>query len=236
MRSYEAIPAGIRTAVGALPASLLGRSGSIFYSGKEAFTAKSDLYVLGLNPGGSPTQASSATIEAYLGRFRELEKPWCEYSDECWEGAAPGTWGLQPRILHMLRELNLDPRMVPASNVVFVQSRGERELESEKAELLGACWAVHQAVIDNLSISTVLCFGATAGAWVRDRLSAFELIDSFTESNRRGWTSRNHCNADGRQVVTLTHPSRADWRNPLADPTPLVMRAIARGKERGSST
>jgi uracil-DNA glycosylase len=113
--------------------------------------------------------------------------------------------------------------------VVFVQSRGEKDLGLEKAELLAACWPFHQAVIDNLNVRTILCFGGTAGTWVREQLGANELIDRFTETNKRGWTSRTHRDGHGRQVVTVTHPSRVDWRNVDADPTPLVERALARG-------
>jgi len=228
MLSYEGIAYPIRAAVDDLPSAVLKRSGSIFYSGKEAFVGRKTLYVLGLNPGGTPAEVPTTTIADSINKFRRCDEPWSEYL-ESWEEADPGTWGLQPRILHMLHLLGLDPRAVPSSNVVFVQSRGEKELGLEKAELLEACWPLHQAVIDNLHIRTILCFGSTAGAWVRGRLGAHELIDRFTETNNRGWTSRTHRNEHGRQVVTVTHPSRVDWKNPAADPTPLVKRAIARG-------
>ncbi len=228
MASYNSIPLEIRNAIEGLPEDLLGRSGSIFYSGIEAFSRKSPLYILGLNPGGAPTKAATATISSYLKRFKMLEAPWSEYSDESWEDAEPGTWGLQPRILHLLAHLDFDARFVPSSNVVFVKSRNENELALEKAELLKACWPVHQAVIESLGITTTLCFGSTAGSWVRGQLNANELTDSFTEQNRRGWTSRTHQDASGRQVISVTHPSRADWRNPLADPTDLVGRALER--------
>jgi len=98
----------------------------------------------------------------------------------------------------------------------------------EKAELLQSCWPFHRAAIDNLNIRTILCFGSTAGAWVRGQLGAHNPIDHFTETNNRGWASRTHVDKVGRQVITVTHPSRVDWRNPDADPTPLVQRAIAR--------
>lgn len=228
MLSYEVIANPIRKSVDDLPAAILKRSGSIFYSGKEAFVGRKDLYILGLNPGGMPAEVPTATIADSIDEFKRSEKPWSEYSDKSWEDADPGTWGLQPRILHMLGRLGLDPRAVPSSNVVFVQSRGEKELGLEKAELLKSCWPLHQAVIDNLNIRTTLCFGSTAGAWVRGQLGAHELIDRFTETNNRGWTSKVHRDEHGRQVVTVTHPSRVDWKNPDADPTPLVLRAIAR--------
>lgn len=228
MLSYEAIAYPIRRAVDDLPSAILKRSGSIFYSGKNAFVDSKPLYILGLNPGGIPSDVPSVTIGDSIDEFKRREEPWSEYSDSSWEDAPPGTWGLQPRILHMLHRLRLDPQTVPSSNVVFVQSRGEKELGLEKTKLLESCWPLHQAVIDNLNIRTILCFGSTAGVWVRGRLGANELIDRFAEQNNRGWTSRTHRDEHGRQVVAVTHPSRVDWKNPEADPTPLVERALAR--------
>jgi uracil-DNA glycosylase len=84
----------------------------------------------------------------------------------------PGKWGMQPRMLHMLASLGLDPRAVPASNVVFVRSSTEAMLQGEKESLLRACWPVHQAVIDALGVRVVLCFGGIAGRWVREELGA----------------------------------------------------------------
>jgi uracil-DNA glycosylase len=134
---------------------------------------------------------------------------------------------MQPRILHMVGRLELDPREVPASNVVFVRSRGEAGLRGEKTELLDACWPIHEAVIRALGVRAIVCFGGTAGRWVRERVGADQLFDRFVETNARGWTSEAHRSVEGRAVVTVTHPGRADWRNPVADPTALVRRAIA---------
>jgi hypothetical protein len=228
MIPYDAIPGAVRKAVADLADTLLARPGSIFYSGREAFAAGNALYILGLNPGGIPADPPAMTIADSIEQFAERAEPWSEYL-ESWEDAPPGTFGLQPRILHMLDRLGLDPRTVPSSNVVFVQSRGEKQLALEKAGLLKSCWPFHRAVIETLGIRTVLCFGSTAGVWVRGQLGARDLIDHFTERNNRGWTSRTHEGEDGRQVVTVTHPSRVDWRNSATDPTRLVERALARG-------
>ena len=217
----------IRAALDAIPTSLLSQSGKVFYSGRAAFSKRSDLYILGLNPGGDPEAQASETIEADLLRFREGPPWWSDYADESWHGAPPGTWGMAPRVLHMLRSLDLDPRAVPASNAIFVRSSTEATLEICKDVMLQACWPVHRAVISALGIGVVLCFGGTAGRWVRERLGAAQQVDSFQETNRRGWRSETHATRDGRMVVTLTHPGRANWCNPEADPTGLVRRALA---------
>jgi hypothetical protein len=217
----------VAAALKSIPTELLYQSGKVFYSGRAAFFGPSDLYILGLNPGGDPEAQASETISANLERFWEGPAWWSDYADESWHGAPPGTWGMAPRVLHMLASLDLDPRAVPASNVIFVRSSTEAALEANKEALLQACWPVHRAVIDALGIRAVLCFGGTAGRWVRKRLGAEQRIDSFQEINRRRWRSEAHATRDGPVVLTLTHPGRANWCNSGADPTCLVRRALA---------
>ena len=211
-----------------LSPSIMHRSGSLFYSGPSAFEASRSIYILGLNPGGSPSTQVDETVERDFTEWQALTKPWSAYVDESWQGRSPGTHGMQPRMRHMFSQLGLDLREVPASNVVFVRSTNEAALAAEKAALLSQCWPVHEAVIRELEIRTILCLGTTAGRWTREAIRADKLIDRFKEQNDRGWASEAHIAADGRAVVTVTHPGRADWRNPLADPTPLVRAVLSR--------
>ena len=122
-------------------------------------------------------------------------------------------------------------RETPASNLVFVRSASEADLSAEKERLINICWPVHQAVIDSQNIETILCLGGTAGRWVREVVGATKMVDSFRESNARGWASEAHLAKDGRAVITVTHPGRVDWRNPAADPSPLVRRILERRKK-----
>jgi len=214
---------------GLVDPSLQGRSGSVFYSGRAAFSKSAPpLYVLGLNPGGSPEDQSDETIGRDLEEWLRLPERWSAYKDESWRNATPGTWGMQPRILHMFDKLGLDPHEVPASNAVFVRSSIERNLAREKSDLSLRCWPVDQAVIRELGASTVLWLGRTAGKWARDYLQADRLEARFSERNARKWTSAAHFSPAGVCVVTATHPSRADWRNPASDPTPLVKEMLER--------
>jgi len=223
-KAFEAI----RSAALALPAAIQQRSGSVFYSGTGAFTHPSRLYTLGLNPGGSPVQQAQNTVRSDLEDWSARPEHYSRYVDESWEGKAPGTHGMQPRIRHMFGQLGLDLRSTPASNLVFIRSRGEADLAAEKASLLRDCWPVHQAVIDGLGIDTILCLGGTAGNWVRERLGITKILDRYSETNARGWTSETHIGDCGRAVVTVTHPGRANWINPDSDPTPLLQRALSR--------
>jgi hypothetical protein len=205
-----------------------GRSGAVFYSGRAAFSAPAGLYLLGLNPGGSPSAQAGETIGRDLEEWRIGPKRWSAYSDASWRGSAPGTYGIQPRVRHLFDELALDLREVPASNVVFVRSNDEAALGAEKSALLAKCWPVHRAIIDTLGVATVLCLGGTAGRCARSLLDANELAGRFVESNSRRWSSEAHLSDSGICVLTLTHPGRADWRNPAADPTPLVREMLGR--------
>lgn len=204
------------------------RSGAVFYSGPAAFDAPGKLYLLGLNPGGSPTAQADETIGRDLVDWRAGPQRWSAYVDASWRGMPAGAYGIQPRIRHLFDRLGFEPRDIPASNVVFVRSNDEAALAAEKRTLLAKCWPVHRAIIDALGISTVLCLGGTAGQWARLLLGAKELAGRFVESNSRGWSSEAHVSAEGMCVITLTHPGRADWRNPAADPTPFVREMLAR--------
>jgi len=47
----------IETFASRIPAALLPRSGKVFYAGRAAFAAPHPLYVLGVNPGGDPSES-----------------------------------------------------------------------------------------------------------------------------------------------------------------------------------
>lgn len=219
----------IHTAVQNLDENLLGRPGGIFYSGPEAFAKASNIYFLGLNPGGSPPDDTGATIRRHYDRRLQCKKPWSAYLDEEWGNYPFGEAPIQERVRHMMRQLDLNPRLTPASNLIFVQTPNEKELGGETGVLVEQCWPVHQAVITSLGVRVVVCFGKATGAFVRQQLGAHEQVDDYSETYpKRHWTSLTHKRSDGFQVVTLTHPSRANWCNEKADPTGLVARSLAR--------
>ena len=136
---------------------------------------------------------------------------------------------MQPRVLHLLRELDLEPRKVPASNVAFVRSARGKDIKGCFRELAKLCWPFHQAVIELLGVRVVLCLGKDSGSWVREQLDANDLVDQFVEVNNRRWTSTSYKNSNGIGVVVATHPSIADWTTPATDPSLLVQRMLAIG-------
>ena len=209
-----------------IPASLSGRSGRVYYSGQSAFVKASPLYLLGLNPGGDPNEHASETVESHLEEYALNDRDFSAYRDEPWERQPPGTHKMQPRILHLFRSLELEPHLVPASNLVFVRSSRESDIQKEFPALAVLCWPFHQRVIERLEIRVVLCLGRMCGSWVRKRMNATAQGEEFPEENNRRWKSTSFMTSTGIGVVTLSHPSRADWTKPASDPTPFVKKLL----------
>ncbi|MBD0824445.1 uracil-DNA glycosylase family protein [Aestuariibaculum marinum] len=213
-----------------IPKEIYNLSGSVFYSGRKAFTGKKDLYIIGLNPGGSEILKRENTIIRHTQKTLKLERDeWSEYKDEIWQGEA-GKHGLQPRVLHLLEKVNLSPYEVPASNICFVRSTVEKKIEDKINYYNNICWDFHHNVIKKLEIKVILCFGNTSGKFVCDKLIANELVEQYEEENNRKWKSKVFKNSGGIYVIVATHPSRADWTNPKSDPSKLVVKYINKTK------
>jgi len=207
-----------------IPTSLQDLSGAVFYSGRNAFKGKKELYILGFNPGGSDINKRN-TIKSHTDQVLSItNQNWSEYKDVSWgDNRPPGSHGLQPRILHLLEKTNLSPYEVPSSNVCFVRSKLIKDLSLEQRNLyLELCWTFHEKVIKELGIKVILCFGKNAGNFVRNKLAAFNPRGESIEINKRKWKSLAYCNEKGQFVIVATHPSRADWTNPDSDPSDLV--------------
>lgn len=206
-----------------VPKQLMNESGTVFYSGRDAFSNPARLYLLGLNPGGSPVVQARETLSWHSNRVLHKEPSnWSAYRDESWEGAYPGTLPLQRRVLYLLRKLDLDPGRVPSSNLIFVRTARGEDLKGREHALAETCWAFHERVINTLNIDVILCFGGKSGDWVRGKLGADELVETFVEKNALRWKSQSFRNTSGIGVVVATHPSIADWTTPAANPTHLV--------------
>jgi hypothetical protein len=228
---YDALnlkDSGLDEFVNLIPQYLLQKYGAVFYSGRKAFSTPSSLYILGLNPGGSPEEQATNTVKRHTEKvLNEAADDWSAYRDEIWRGNSPGTSGMQPRVRYLLRQLNLEPGNVPASNVIFMGSARGKDIDNRFRQLAELCWPFHQAVIERLGVRVVLCFGQKSGDWVRERLEAKEFVEEFKETYpKRHWPSTSYKNSNGIAVVVATHPSWADWTNSKADPSQLVKRML----------
>lgn len=209
-----------------IPREIKKRPGKVFYSGRAAFSGSPPLYLLGLNPGGDP-ESEQETVEQHTRKvFRKTSGNWSAYRDESWNARPPGQWGMQPRILHLLRRLGLDPGKVPASNLVFVRSRREENLGPELKYLEERCWPFHHAVIAQLKPQVILCLGKEAAEFVTRKTGATTPVDHLVEANGRRWTSKCFTTGTGLKVIQVTHPSVAAWTAPATDPSDLVQRAL----------
>lgn len=212
-----------------IPPSLLINSGKVFYSGRLAFSSPSRLYVLGLNPGGDPIKQATETVASHTQEVLTL-KPhdWSAYRDESWGDAKPGTHKMQPRVLHLFARLDLAPGMVPCSNLIFVRSQREKNLEGNTQSLADLCWPFHAQVIKLLRPKAILCFGQTVGKYVIKQLRATIQSDEFVEINKRKWRSSVFASNGGVSVIVATHPSIADWTASQTDPSSLVKKVLDR--------
>lgn len=221
-----------------IPDSLKCRSGAVFFSGRTAFSNSSELYVLGINPGGgdpdnTPESSISSHIEYVLG---ERCADWSGYRDDRWGRHNPGEHFLQRNVLHLLSRVGKKGKehTVPASEVVFLKSRGVSGLKQHYgksyAELADEFWDFHEAVIKKLCVKVVVCYGKPSGEYVRKRLNAHKQVDELScRSGKRMVTGRTYRNAEGLTVVKLWFPSSKWWPSWLKakpDPTDLVIRAL----------
>lgn len=210
-----------------IPAELNHHSGKVFYSGRQAFSNPANLYILGENPGGDPTIQTTETVSSHSHSvIHDFPDDWSAYANESWAGHQPGTFGMAPRILHLLDNLKMPAGTVPASNIIFVRSRREQDIKTEFNSLAEKCWEFHETVIDHLKPKVILCLGKKTGKFVRLKLGANRLVDSFTENNQRKWRSEVFISASKIRVIIATHPSIADWTNVDADPTPLIYKHL----------
>jgi hypothetical protein len=206
-----------------IPAGLNNLSGSVFYSGRNAFQGKKSLYVLGLNPGGDVIAQQNQTVfwhtQAVLQRKFDC---WSEYKDASWNGQPPGTYGLQPRVLHLFNVLGAEPGEVPSSNLCFVRTNNQAALAKSFFTYAALCWDFHQKVINDLEVKVILCFGKVAGEFVQNKFKANIFIGEFVERNNRRWKTQAFKNEYEQVVILATHPSRADWTNPVSDPSSFI--------------
>lgn len=214
---------GLEQLAALIPNELMDVPGHAFYTGEEGFTGNRPLYLLGLNPGGDGTE----TVRQQFQQLKAARRAYSAYVTHTWKPAAR----IDHNVLHLLRKVSLKPTEVPASCLVFPRTPTEADITKEFERLAALCWPFHESVIRDLGVKVVVCFGKRAGEYVRRQYGAHNEIDQFVERNNRGWRSTTHLAPGGLKVVTVTHPSRADWRNPLADVSPLVARALEDGQK-----
>ena len=211
-----------------IPESMRHLNGRVFYSGREAFSSPSRLYVLGINPGGDPKRHQADTVRCHTKWVMDCAPcNWSAYRDEQWQGSSPGEGGIQPSLLHLFRVVGLDPGTVPASNIVFARSSEISQYSGDLDVDARECWAFHQEVIDRLSVEVVVVVGKSKGAFVRERLKTNRAVKCWTDKNRQPWKSTWYRNTGSLSAVVLAHPTRGhQWTRTASDPTGLLLEAL----------
>ena len=215
-----------------IPESLRHKTGAAFFSGRRSFSKMSELYMLGMNPGGAdPADTPDTSLDSHVKVILcEKGDDWAALKDDSWGGMPPCKHFLQRNLLHLIKRAGMNPRDVPVSEVVFRTSRSKAKLDGKYEDYADLCWPFHEAVIDKLGVQVVVCYGKPSGEYVRKRLNAHKQVDGFTASRgKKTFTSRTYRNADGLTVVTLWFPGNWNpwWTNPKSDPTRLVVNALA---------
>ena len=191
-------------------------SGKAFHSGRLAFSAHRDLYILGLNPGGDPEDRSE-TVASNVHQVRHEAEDWCAFLDQDWRpggryhGRAKAP--LQLEMQELAACLGLDLRRIPASDVFFTRSRQAHHTVNQ-SELVDLCWPFHQAVIEGLGIRVVLCLYKGAAEFVREKVRArAQPVDQACERSRSGreYWRETFAAPGGLKVVQITRPTGIPW-------------------------
>jgi hypothetical protein len=191
---------------------LLDLSGEVLFSAVDTMR-QGDLYICGLNPGGTGHAPHHHTIREDLQMLPY--KTSNNYLDESWRGYPRGTSPLQLRLQWLVRELGYDLREVCASNLIFARSRGEDD--SGYPAYARICWPVHERILRIVRPKMLLVFGNEFGERARSPFQflhqhsvLYSSIDSIC-SGHGNWKCRAFLTELAGQpvvVVGLPHLSR----------------------------
>lgn len=180
---------------------LLDLSGQVLYSGASTFRP-GEAYLLGLNPGGDPTNPAMMTIRQSLDDLvshDQVRREWNSYLDATWKGRQT----LKNRIAWLLRNLGLEPRTVAASNLIFPRSRDEKTCQHDR--FADACWEVHERVLSIVQPRLVLTYGGTLYRFLAARFGSHN--EQAYPSGHGNWACRSFDVRGRFCVVGLPHMS-----------------------------
>lgn len=189
---------------------LLDCSGEVLFSAMHTLK-EGDLYICGLNPGGSGDEPHQHTIRESLARLPN--KTSNNYFDESWRGRPPGTYRLQRRLRWLVEELGYDLREVCASNLIFARSPGQGGSGyPERAEI---CWPVHERILRIVHPKMLLVYGNGSKSpfgFLYKRSIGPSPIDSIW-SGRHGWDCKAFRAGIVDQDVVVVGLPHLSWYN-----------------------
>lgn len=205
--------------LGLVPEHLHNLSGSILYSGYETLLRPSPIYLMAINPGGDPTQITTSIADHTRNMVLNQPGNYSAYINESWKGRPLGEEHVQRRTRRLLNGLGLDPRNVPATNLVFQRTPGAGDIPPER---FAECWPFHRAMIEKVGARVIVCLGAPVAEHAKKVSGATWLVEDNHQPERT-WIYRMH---DGRAIVRGVHPVRssdAAWQRNVS----LISRALA---------
>ncbi len=201
----------IISAVEALPQAIQSASGAALYTGWSALRP-GPIYIMGLNPGGSPDEEPRSLIEDVLA----VPDVWSSYSDNRWGGRKePGTAPHQVRVRRIATAAGLDIRETPAANAIFVRSRNAGSL-TNPYDLWRLFWPIHQRMLAIVRPHAIVCLGNGQGlsSWSLMRsCAARPLTEEPSDGYRSGRFAKATFSLSATDELTCTligvpHPSR----------------------------
>jgi hypothetical protein len=134
------------------------RKGQSLYSGIDTLT-RGKFYFLGFNP-----RTDDANVQLRHERFDRTN--WSAYTQQCWTHencTCPriGEDRHQKNVRRIMCELGLKPEETFATNLIFVESRGVKEIKADPLfkTYLEACWRVHQKMLAEIKPKYIMCLG-----------------------------------------------------------------------------
>jgi hypothetical protein len=181
--------------------AILDESGTILYSSCETLKP-GKYYFLGLNPGG-PEEGTKTIRQSLdeLGTSRVnayLDQSWC--SDPDCKGCRP----LQKSFKFLFDGLEIDPRAVCASNLIFKRSADERG--AGYPELAKPCWIVHEAILRVVQPHAIITFGDETFRFVAKQLGGGSV--QYFDSGHGNWACQSLTKKGVPTLIGLPHLSR----------------------------
>jgi hypothetical protein len=184
---------------------VLNSPGKVLYSSHETLKP-GNIYFLGFNPGGREGPELEKSIKGMLSSTNNsyLDESWNNGNGAWDEGKAP----LQKRVTWLFKSLNLNPRDVCASNLIFLQSRKADDISFSLAE---KCWPVHEAIINIVKPKIIITFGNSQTSPYGYLLSLLGGKEESLPSGHGAWRIKGfntNINNHPVYIVGLPHLSR----------------------------
>lgn len=186
-------------------AGLIDLPGAVLYASAETLKP-GPVYLLGLNPGGE----GGSTLRDNLAAARRGNNA---YLDEEWTSGRPGQSLLQRRVDALCREMGIETRDTPASNLAFTRStRLATHPGYHGAVQLSA--PVHEMFMAAIRPRFLMTFGNLAHFASGVNIDAIESRDA----EHAGWRAhRGRATAFGHEVAFGNVPHLSVWPSDRRD-------------------